>query len=273
MGLPPGSASESSADEQSNGCSVPSMWIDTERRWTRPNVGRTPGRSRQPGALGNPDQGRGGSRAPNEQANQDQGRTRLVPRPTEYGGPRDQAWDSEPRLSAPRERSTAEKQNHSVELDVFGFIEGRFLAVLAPAFIHENQPFQVHVGESLAEFSPPLPDLRVVLLLARGTFFLRGRPSLLRAREMAIRLQSTPRRWRHSSSVASGCCRINSRSRSNMAGLPAVVTVPRSFPTCSQLRQKARGSLSIRRLVVSKAPLPHRRPEPELPDVPNLSCA
>ena len=41
MGLPPGSASESSADEQSNGCSVSAKRIDTERRlWRRTDAAR-----------------------------------------------------------------------------------------------------------------------------------------------------------------------------------------------------------------------------------------
>ena len=53
---------------------------------------------------------------------------------------------------------------------------------VGPALVHENLPSRVHAGEFLAEFPPLLPDLRAVLLLARGTFFLRGRPNRLRAR-------------------------------------------------------------------------------------------
>ena len=89
---------------------------------------------------------------------------------------------------------------------------------VGPTLVHENQPLRVQAGEFLAEFPPLLLDLRAVLLLGRGIFFLRGSPNRRRAREMVMRLHETPSRWRHSLSVASGCCRINSRSRSRSSG-------------------------------------------------------
>ena len=47
-----------------------------------------------------------------------------------------------------------------------------------------------------------------------------------RAREMAMVLHATPSRWRNSSSVASGCCRTSSRSRSQSSGATAALAFP-----------------------------------------------
>src|SRR5262245_21175795 len=134
MGLSPLLASGSTADEQSNGCSIPSLRIDTERRLSRPHERpRRTRRSRRPGPLVDFPTRRGASLSGHYDAR--------------VGGTRHAGWPGV-KLGPIAVRATRGAQEKSVAgLDVSGFIEG--WGTRRQTFDHLKHPGP----------SPPIPAL------------------------------------------------------------------------------------------------------------------